>query len=140
MKKSGRLKKQGNSIATLRYFSDYQVEELSNLWTDTSSGSGMDKVYVVQTSEKVVQRCLLMATDPGDLVLDPTCGSGTTAAVAEQWGRRWITIDTSRVALSLAKMRIASKKFDYFLLLDSYDGQQKEAEISGKVGSEYSSK
>jgi len=138
LKKSGRLKKQGNSIATLRYFSDYQVEELSNLWTDTSSGSGMDKVYVVQTSEKVVQRCLLMATDPGDLVLDPTCGSGTTAAVAEQWGRRWITIDTSRVALSLAKMRIASKKYDYYLLLDSYDGQQKEAEISGKVGSEYS--
>ena len=95
-----------------------------------------NKVYVVQTVTKVIQRCLLMATDPGDLVLDPTCGSGTTAYVAEQWGRRWITIDTSRVALALARARIMGARYDYHLLSDSRDGQLKKAEIEGKAPSE----
>ena len=89
-----------------------------------------DKVYVVQTATKVVERCILMATDPGDLVLDPTCGSGTTAYVAEQWGRRWITIDTSRVALALARARIMGARYPYYLLADSREGQLKEAEVT----------
>ena len=89
-----------------------------------------DKMYVVQTSAKVIQRCILMTTDPGDLVLDPTCGSGTTAYVAEQWGRRWITIDTSRVALALARARVMGARYPYYLLADSQEGQRKEAEIS----------
>jgi len=116
---------------TLRYllrFSDYPVTPLSNLWADTSAPSGMQ--YVVETSTKVVSRCLLMATDPGDLVLDPTCGSGTTAYVAEQWGRRWITIDTSRVALALARSRIMGARYPFYLLADSRDGQLKEAEVT----------
>ncbi len=87
-------------------------------------------MYVVQTDTKVVQRCVLMATDPGDLVLDPTCGSGTTATVAEQWGRRWITIDTSRVALALARARIMGARYPYYLLADSHEGQLKEAEVT----------
>ena len=90
----------------------------------------MDKIYVVQTSPRIVERCLLMATDPGDLVLDPTCGSGTTAYVAEQLGRRWITIDTSRVALALARARIMGARHPYYLLADSPEGQFKEAEIT----------
>jgi adenine-specific DNA-methyltransferase len=99
------------------------------------SGSAMDKVYVVQTSERVVQRCILMATDPGDLVLDPTCGSGTTAYVAEQWARRWITIDTSRVALALARARIMGARYPFYLLAGSREGQLKEAEVSRAVPS-----
>lgn len=128
--KSGRIRRQGNSVASLRYWNDYAVEELSNLWTDTASGSGMDKIYVVQTNEKVIQRCILMATDPGDLVFDPTCGSGTTAYVSEQWGRRWITVDTSRVALALARSRIMGAKYPFYILADSVEGQKKEAELS----------
>jgi adenine-specific DNA-methyltransferase len=85
-----------------------------------------DKVYVVQTSQTVIQRCILLSTDPGDLVLDPTCGSGTTAFVAEQWGRRWITIDTSRVALALARARIMGARYPFYLLADSREGQIKE--------------
>ena len=88
------------------------------------------KVYVVQTNRKVIQRCILMTTDPGDLVLDPTCGSGTTAYVAEQWGRRWITIDTSRVALALARARIMGARYPFYLLADSREGQIKEAEVT----------
>ena len=80
--------------------------------------------------QSVIERCMLMATDPGDLVLDPTCGSGTTAYVAEQWGRRWITIDTSRVALALARARIMGARYPYYLLADSRDGQMKEAEVT----------
>ncbi|MEB2398443.1 MAG: DNA methyltransferase [Alcaligenaceae bacterium] len=128
--KAGRIRRQGNSVASLRYWNDYAVEELSNLWTDTASGSGMDKIYVVQTNEKVIQRCILMATDPGDLVLDPTCGSGTTAYIAEQWGRRWITMDTSRVALTLARARIMGARYPFYLLADSREGQLREAEIT----------
>jgi adenine-specific DNA-methyltransferase len=93
----------------------------------------MHKVYVVQTNAKVIERCLLMTTDPGDLVLDPTCGSGTTAYVAEQWGRRWITIDTSRVAIALARQRLMGARLAYYLLADSADGQAKEAELTGAV-------
>ncbi len=90
-----------------------------------------DKVYVVQTNRIVIERCLLMTTDPGDLVLDPTCGSGTTAYVAEQWGRRWITIDTSRVALALARTRLMAAKYPYYLLAGSAEGRKKEAALSG---------
>jgi adenine-specific DNA-methyltransferase len=100
------------------YFGDFSDDSnLDNLWADTMSGAAeQEKLYVVQTTTKVIERCLLMTTDPGDLVLDPTCGSGTTAYVAEQWGRRWITCDTSRVALALAKHRLMTAKFDYYQL------------------------
>ena len=105
-----------NSPYFVRYFDDFPVQVINNLWDDTRAAMGIK--YVVQTSEKVIQRCLLMTTDPGDLVLDPTCGGGTTAYVAEQWGRRWITIDTSRIALNLAKMRLVSAIFPYYKLYD----------------------
>jgi adenine-specific DNA-methyltransferase len=109
----------------------FPVTPLTNVWSDTKWGfDASEKTYVVQTNIKVVQRCLLLATDPGDLVLDPTCGSGTTATVAEQWGRRWITIDTSRVALALARARIMGSKYPFYLLSDSRNGQLKEAEIT----------
>jgi len=102
------------------------------MWTDTQTGQFTDeKVYVVQTNTKVIERCVLMTTDPGDLVLDPTCGSGTTAHVAERWGRRWITIDTSRVALALARTRLMTARFPYYLLADSREGAAKEGEIAG---------
>lgn len=120
----------GDSINYKRYLSDAPASPLYNIWDDTQSGSAMDKVYVVQTATKVIERCLLMASDPGDLVLDPTCGSGSTAYVAEQWGRRWITADTSRVALALARARVMGARYPFFLLQDSRDGQLKEAEIS----------
>src|SRR5207248_2301157 len=108
-----------NSLAYVRYLADFPVAERTNVWTDTQTGAFTeDKVYVVQTNTKVIERCLLMTTDPGDLVLDPTCGSGTTAYVAEQWGRRWITIDTSRVALTLARARIMGARYPYYLLAD----------------------
>ncbi len=94
------------------------------------SAGAEERWYVVQTSTRVIQRCILMATDPGDLVLDPTCGSGTTAYVAEQWGRRWITIDTSRVALALARARIMGARYPYYLLADSPEGQRKEGEVA----------
>ena len=118
------------------FFDDFRAVGIPNLWQDTMGTAEQNKVYVVQTVTKVIQRCILMATDPGDLVLDPTCGSGTTAYVAEQWGRRWITIDTSRVALALAHARIMGARYDYYLLSDSRSGQFKEAEIQEKVPSE----
>src|SRR5262249_14652134 len=101
---------------------------ITNIWTDTAGSAG--KIYVVQTSTAVVQRCILMATDPGDLVIDPTCGSGTAAYIAEQWGRRWITIDTSRVALALARARIMGARYAFYLLADSEEGKLKEAEVT----------
>jgi adenine-specific DNA-methyltransferase len=120
------------SLQYVRYLDDYPVTELANVWSDTATGAFTDdKVYVVQTNVKVVERCLLMTTDPGDLVLDPTCGSGTTAYVAEQWGRRWITVDTSRVALALARQRLMGGRFPYYLLADSPDGRAKESELAG---------
>lgn len=115
-----RLIAPGNLPNYVRYFNDFPVQELHNLWDDTHGASS--PVYVVQTSNKVVQRCMLMCSDPGDLVFDPTCGAGTTAYVAEQWGRRWITCDTSRVALSLAKQRLMAANFDYYKLLYPDEG------------------
>jgi adenine-specific DNA-methyltransferase len=120
-----------NTIQYIRFLSDNTSLPASNLWNDTGTGSFTDqKIYVVQTATKVIQRCILMTTDPGDLVLDPTCGSGTTAYVAEQWGRRWITIDTSRVSLALARSRLMGARYPYYLLADSPEGQRKEGEAT----------
>ncbi len=119
----------GDTIRYRLFFDDYPVSPHHNVWLDTAPAA--NKSYVVQTSERVIQRCILMATDPGDLVLDPTCGSGTTAHVAEQWGRRWITMDTSRVALALARARIMGARYPFYLLKDSEAGLGKEAEITG---------
>jgi adenine-specific DNA-methyltransferase len=124
-----RLNPSGVRLDYIRYLADFPVAPLTNVWEDLMGAR--DIVYVVQTNTKVIERCLLMTTDPGDLVLDPTCGSGTTAYVAEQWGRRWITIDTSRVALALARTRIMSAKYPYYLLSDSQEGIEKEMEVSG---------
>ncbi len=122
-------------IGYIRYFRDFCAMPLCALWTDTVGQNqfGGNKIYVVQTALSVSTRCMLMTTDPGDLVLDPTCGSGTTAYVAEQWGRRWITIDTSRVALALARKRLMTAKYPYYLLADSEAGLKKEMEITGRV-------
>jgi len=126
--KAGRIVKLKTALRYKRYFQDYPVKAINNLWADL--GGATDMVYVVQTATRMIERCLLMSTDPGDLVLDPTCGSGTTAYVAEQWGRRWITIDTSRVALALARARIMGARYPYYLLADSREGQRKEAELT----------
>ena len=127
----------GQSLSHVRFLNDFSVMPLLNVWTDTGTGGYGDvKYYVVQTTTKVIQRCLLMTTDPGDLVLDPTCGSGTTAYVAEQWGRRWITIDTSRVALALARARIMGARYPWYVLADSPEGQRKEAELTGRAPAE----
>lgn len=128
--KASRVHAGNTTIGYVRLLDDFSAIRLSNNWEDTTISGSSNKIYVVQTSEKIIQRCLLMASDPGDLVLDPTCGSGTTAYVAEQWGRRWITIDTSRVALALARARIMGARYPYYLLADSREGQLKEAEIS----------
>lgn len=134
LRAAGRLHRASNSIQYVRYEDDFPYVALNNMWVDTGTGNFTEeKVYVVQTNTKVVERCVLMATDPGDLVLDPTCGSGTTAYVAEQWGRRWITIDTSRVALALARTRLMCARFPYYLLADSADGAMKEAEQTGRA-------
>ena len=128
-----RLQVSGISLAYRRFWLDFPYRTVTNLWQDTGSGSFLEeKIYVVQTRITIVQRCLLMTTDPGDLVLDPTCGSGTTAYVAEQWGRRWITIDTSRVALALARARLMAARFSYYLLADSPEGRKKLAELTGQ--------
>lgn len=126
--RAGRLITTKNSVRYKRYLADFRVFSLDNMWEDTAGDT--DKVYVVQTASEIVKRCLLMATNPGDLVLDPTCGSGTTAYTAEQWGRRWITIDTSRVALALARARIMGARYPFYLLADSHEGRLKEAEIT----------
>jgi len=127
----------GRSVAYRLCDADNPMIQMTNIWTDTVFVAfGSDKSYIVQTNPLVVQRCMLMTTDPGDLVLDPTCGSGTTAYVAEQWGRRWITIDTSRVALALARARIMGARYPYYLLADSREGHQKEAEVTRSVPSE----
>jgi adenine-specific DNA-methyltransferase len=126
-----------NSIRYIRFHSDFDYGVNSNIWTDTGTGNFTnEKIYVVQTNSKVIERCILMTTDPGDLVLDPTCGSGTTAYVAEQWGRRWITVDTSRVALALARARVMGARYPYYLLADSEEGKLKEAEITRSAPSE----
>ncbi|WP_245494164.1 site-specific DNA-methyltransferase [Rhizobium leguminosarum] len=128
---SGRLMPSSTSLDFKRYLDDFPYKTISNWWD--GFGGASNPIYIVQTNERIVQRCILMSTDPGDLVLDPTCGSGTTAFVAEQWGRRWITIDTSRVALALARARLMSARYPYFLLADSREGQAKEQELSSKI-------
>ena len=123
LKESRRLLRIGNSLRFVVYLEDFPYSGLTANWTDTiESGFATDRVYVVQTAKKVVQRCILMATDPGDLVLDPTCGSGTTAYAAEQWGRRWVTIDTSRVPLALARQRLLTATFPYYELKEPARG------------------
>ena len=134
--RADRIKPMKQVIRYRRLSRDFPVMTLGDVWIDTGGGAGQDKIYVVQTGVRVIQRCILMSTDPGDLVLDPTCGSGTTAYVAEQWGRRWITIDTSRVALALSRARIMGARYPYYVLADSRPGQLQEAEIAGSVPSE----
>ncbi len=133
LRKSGRLRRGDRTIRFKRYLMDFPATIVANYWDDTGVSG---KIYVVQTAQKVIGRCILMTTDPGDLVLDPTCGAGTSAYVAEQWGRRWVTIYTSRVALALARARIMAGRYPYYLLSDSRKGQLKEAEISGKTPSD----
>jgi len=125
---AGRVIATEKKLRFKKYLADFSVSPIANIWADVMGSSGL--IYVVQTNERIVERCFLMTTDPGDLVLDPTCGSGTTATVAEQWGRRWITIDTSRVALALARARIMGARYPFYLLADSRDGQIKEAEVT----------
>ncbi len=116
--KLNRVESLQESLRYVMYLEDFPMQNLTNLWSDTSSNLGSNKLYVVQSALKPIQRCILMTTDPGDLVLDPTCGSGTTAHVAEQWGRRWITIDTSRIALNIAKKRLTTALFPYYKTFD----------------------
>ena len=135
--RGGRLLGMGNTLVYRRYAEDFPRVRLTSTWEDTvQSTFAVQKIYVVQTAARVAERCILMTTDPGDLVLDPTCGSGTTAYVAEQWGRRWITIDTSRVALALARARIMGARYPWYLLADSPEGQRKEAQITQRAPSE----
>jgi len=120
LERQGRVYSTGNQLCYIRFFDDFPATPINNFWDDSAGKA--DKVYVVQTFDRVIERCLLMATDPSDLVLDPTCGSGTTAFVAEKWGRRWITADTSRVAVTLAKQRLMTASYDYFELKYPHEG------------------
>ncbi len=124
LNEQNRIVASSQNLSYIRYYEDFPLLETTNLWTDILGiQSRKDpKVYVVQTATKTIQRCILMTTDPGDLILDPTCGSGTTAYVAEQWGRRWITIDTSRIALNIAKRRLVTAKYPYYILHDEEGG------------------
>ena len=136
LEKANRLVASETTVSYVRFHDDFKLVRDTNIWEDTGTGGFADpKIYVVQTVSKVIQRCILMTTDPGDLVLDPTCGSGTTAYVAEQWGRRWITIDTSRVALALARARLMGARYPYYILKDTREGQLKDAEITNKAPS-----
>jgi adenine-specific DNA-methyltransferase len=131
LSKAKRLLFLGSSLRYRRRFADFNAYPINNYWDEfRTSGFADQKVYVVQTNPGLISRCILMATDPGDLVIDPTCGAGTAAYVAEQWGRRWITIDTSRVALALARARIMGARYPFYLLADSREGQLKEGEIT----------
>jgi adenine-specific DNA-methyltransferase len=134
LEKAERLIHEGRKLAYVRCLDDFPVYQITNVWNDVGGIQSRSdpKIYVVQTAASVIQRCILMTTDPGDLVLDPTCGSGTTAYVAEQWGRRWITIDTSRVALALARTRLMTAKYPYYLLKDSPEGLAKIADLTGQ--------
>ena len=123
LSKAGRLLAVGDTLRYTRYIGDFNVSPITQLWDDTvTSGFSDKKVYVVQTHPTAIERCLLMTTDPGDLVLDPTCGSGTTAFVAEKWGRRWMTVDTSRVAIALARQRLMTASYDYYTLKYPHEG------------------
>ena len=120
---SGRLHVSEDSIRYIRYLDDFPAISVNSLWDDTATGNFTDqKIYVVQTGSKAVERCVMMTTDPGDLVFDPTCGSGTTAVAAEKWGRRWVTCDTSRIAVTLAKQRLMTASFDYYALRYPHEG------------------
>ena len=132
--KASRIIREGKSIRYVRFLDDFPINSRSNIWLDIGGVQSRSdpKVYVVQTASEAIKRCILMTTDTGDLVLDPTGGAGTTAFAAEQWGRRWITIDTSRVALALARARIMGARFPYYILADSPSGQRKHAEITRK--------
>ena len=129
--RAGRIGSTGESVQYRRYLDDYPAFEANNIWEDIAVRT--DKQYIVETSSAAIQRCILMATDPGDLVFDPTCGSGTTAYVAEQWGRRWIAADTSRVALALARARLMGARYPYYFLADSAEGREKEQVVSGRI-------
>jgi adenine-specific DNA-methyltransferase len=130
---ANRLAATGAGLYYVRFMDDFPAYPINNSWIDTVvAGFASEKLYVVQTNPKIIERVMLMTTDPGDLVLDPTCGSGTTAYVAEQWGRRWITVDTSRVALSLARTRLMAARYPYYLLIDSSGGIKKEAEFTSQ--------
>ena len=130
---AGRVSKTATRLGYRRYQEDFPWMAYTDVWEDTTIGTFSEKWYVVQTATKVIERCILMCTDPGDLVLDPTCGSGTTAVVAEQWGRRWITIDSSRVALALARQRVMGAKYPWYLLADTADGYAKEQTLTAQV-------
>lgn len=131
---AGRIHVAKDSFQYVRFLDDFAAIPLGNMWTDTQTGSFTgDKLYVVQTNTKVVERCILLTSDPGDLVLDPTCGSGTTAYCAEKWARRWITMDTSRVALAIARQRLMTATFPYYILADSNEGRLRECELSGRA-------
>ncbi|MET3855360.1 site-specific DNA-methyltransferase [Rhizobium sp. OAE497] len=134
LRRANRLAPVSKTLSYVRYADDFPVVRINNFWSDTQESTfAAQKFYVVQTYSKIIERCILMTTDPGDLVLDPTCGSGTTAFVAEDWARRWISIDTSRVALALARTRLMSARYPYYLLADSREGRAKEQELSGKI-------
>lgn len=133
--KAGRVVANGTRLGYKRFAEDFPWMPFDNVWNDTIIGTFTEKTYVVQTPELAVERCVLMATDPGDLALDPTCGSGTTAYVAEKWGRRWITADTSRVAMALARARIMGARYPFYLLADSHEGQVKEGELTHTAAS-----
>jgi len=132
---ANRLIPEGSRLAYVRYLDDFPAYQITNVWADLGGIQSRSdpKIYVVQTNTEVVKRAILMTTDPGDLVLDPTCGGGTTAYVAEQWGRRWITIDTSRVALALARTRLMAARYPYYLLADSTEGIKKEVALTGQL-------
>ena len=137
LRKASRIYVAQGSLRFIRFIDDFSTYPANAAWMDIGGVQSRTdpKVYVVQTSTEAIKRCILMTTDPGDLVLDPTCGSGTTAYVAEQWGRRWITIDTSRVALALARARVMGARYPYYLLADSQEGQRKQAEVERRVPS-----
>ena len=123
LEKAGRLEAAGNGLYFKRYLDDFAFRPITDSWDDTGTGGFAEqRIYVVQTGQKIIQRCILMTTNPGDLILDPTCGSGTSAFLAEQWGRRWITIDTSRVPLALARQRLLTGTFPYFELKSPING------------------
>ena len=130
--KADRVIPTGSTLKYRRYLDGLIAMEIANYWSDTSSDASKTdpKIYIVQTAARVIERCMLMVTDPGDLALDPTCGSGTTAFVAEHWGRRWITIDTSRVALALARTRLMAARHPAFLIRDTPEGAAKNAELT----------
>jgi adenine-specific DNA-methyltransferase len=132
--RAGRLFLLNNKPAFKTFYKDFEYMQIDTTWSDKPAARA--KIYAVETATKFIARCMLMCTDPGDLVVDPTCGSGTTAFAAEQWGRRWVTIDTSRVALAVARQRLTVGQFEYYELKDSINGARKETELTGRPSTE----